>query len=210
MASNPGIQPQGATNNGNLFIPNKANMKAFDSTKYGTDMRAIERWCNSLIAGGGEPEVVIFQMEYTSTGCGPAFVPASMGKIGSFNLTFTVPTSGQVKVKIESMALWTAAAPTDTAGIVLCCVDTATGTVQESPFEIVGFSQAGSQTTPETHGGRVTYEALVAGLTAGATENWSIGGYYLTGSATSAQLQASPGTSTSAPAGPILVTVYAA
>jgi hypothetical protein len=90
--SNPGIQPQGATNNGNLFIPNKQTMGTYVASKYGIDMRAIERWCNSLIAR-------IASGIYASlTGPGETTTPGTLSQAGA--LQVTQPSGGTARIEL--------------------------------------------------------------------------------------------------------------
>jgi hypothetical protein len=212
---NSAAQPQGATNNGNLFIPNKNGMQTYDKTKYGTDMRAIERWCNSLISGQDDVEIVLFQHSYTTTGCGPGLwqvfsnVLGSMAAAGNtFFVTFTAPTTGNVKIRLEAYMELTAIDNTGKSGIVLTCVDQATGLVQQSPLELVlGYEPSSSRA--DIIGHRVLYEGVVTTLTPGTVYNWEIGGYFLPNT-NSVRVGLSDGSSTAQPYGPILVTVYAA
>jgi hypothetical protein len=71
--SNPGIQPKGATNNGNLLIPNKT-MANITQPGYGTDMRAIERWANSLNASD--------KLYASLTGAGQTATPGDLDQEG--------------------------------------------------------------------------------------------------------------------------------
>lgn len=217
-SSRAGIQPKGATNNGNLFIPSKNTMTTYDPVKYGTDMRAIERWCNSLVAGG-VAEVVLFQASYTTTGCGPGLHPAFtshtvVGKLAfggtSFPVTFTPTPSGQVKIHLTFYMEYTDIDNTGPAGIILCCVDAATGLVQETPLEVVGSTLPLATGGGITHGHRVFYEAIVPGLTAGAPLSWEIGGLNRSNTYSPSSFGISDGSLISDPYGPIVVTVYAA
>lgn len=213
--SMPGIQPKGATNNGNLLIPNKQTMTTYDPLKYGTDMRAIERWCNSLIANGGEPEVIIFQHSYTTTGCGPGLFSQLTTTLGKFNpggttfpATFIVPNSGDIKILATLFLEYNTVDNSGPAGIVLSFVDVATGLVRETPLELVS-SNTPSGTRDDIIGARMVYEGEVLGMTPGASISWELGGYKLANTGT-ALIGISDGTSTTFPYGPVVITVYAA
>lgn len=201
-------QPQGATNNGNLLIPNKQTMGAYDPTKYGTDMRAIERWCNSLIADN-EVETILFQMSYTSTGCGPAVFGTTLAKLNGggaeVDITFT-PLTAHVKILATAFCNYQTVDNSAPAGIVLSFVDTTTGAIQEMPLELVATNTP-SGTRVDTIGGKMVYEGISPSLTPGTEQNWTLAGYKLANTGT-ANMFASPGTSTAAPFGPIVVTVY--
>lgn len=216
---NSAIQPQGATNNGNLFIPNKSQMTTYDPTKYGTDMRAIERWCNSLLAGQSAGEIVLFQQSYITTGCGPGlfsvpvFPLAKLGPSLNANATFVAPSSGTVKAKASIFLQLGAATHTPTeVGIVIAFVDTATGLVRESSLEMCLEAMTSSTVPVGIFGSRVTYESIVSGLTPGTTYNWTLGGYALPSFAsyTAAAYGVAGPAFTSGPYGPVLITVYAA
>lgn len=192
-------------------------MGTYDKTKYGTDMRAIERWCNSLISGQDDVEIVLFQHSYTTTGCGPGLFSvftASLGPLDAagttYAVTFDAPISGNVKVRASMFMEYETIDNTFPAGIVLCCVDQSTGAIRESPLELISSNQP-SATRGDIIGGRFIYEGIVESLTPGTTYNWEIGGYYLPNTAsTSCKLGISDGTSMSGPYGPLVVTVYAA
>lgn len=98
-----GIQPKGATNNGNLLIPNKP-MTAFSQPQYGTDMRAIERWCNSLIANGGSIEELLFQSQYIIPSGDFLSVSSTGDAVDTTNLVYGPiiwPASGLIKARIS-------------------------------------------------------------------------------------------------------------
>jgi hypothetical protein len=173
MASNAGIQPKGATNNGNLLIPNKT-MATFSQPEYGTDMRAIERWCNSLIDAGGQP---IFEASYVQ---GPSdftvyHAPTVGAPVDTTKFSYgpmTAPPSGSIRAEITIP--WNYSGPA--AGVVIrsyvlgLCMP-ATPTVSypagAAPFIDSVNSAYPAPSVPYSYASTSSIRLLLTGLTPG-------------------------------------------
>lgn len=225
MAARPGIQPAGATNNGNLLIPNKQSMDAFDSIKYGVDMRAIERWCNSLIIEIELGSIILQDQYYDDSGSGLfAYVngsgvatPGGGGPLDTTILTFgpmVVPDSGKIRAEISFPWRYIVPIAGDAFhAMFIGLSDHSDPTHVYAPVEMIDtqndtFAEADYQ----YYGRRSTYDAILLDLTPGDSIQFDLWGETSgsPGNPNGYRVLLSTGTGIDTYTGPILWTFYEA
>lgn len=220
-----GIQPKGATNNGNLFIPNKQQMIAYDAVKYGTDMRAIEKWCNSLISETNITlgSIILQQPFYQEDGGGDfIFVPGSGGTspsggapLDTTNLTYgpmTVPPSGLIRAEISFCFGYLSPTTDAPHSLYIGLSEHGTPSHVYDPIELIDEeSDNFASSVRGSYSGRRAYDAILS-LTPGDTVQFDLWGETAgtPGNPSGYVLFTDTGTGFQTYTGPILATFYEA
>lgn len=225
MTARPGIQPAGATNNGNLLIPNKQQMASYDAIKYGTDMRAIERWCNSLIIEIELGSILWQSQYYVDDGSNTIIfipgsglsTPAGGAPLDTTNLTYgpmTVPDSGKIRAEISFP--WQYLVPTagdSPHAFYMSLSDHTDPTIVHAPISQVDVYNSNlTEAQSEFYGGKGIYDAILTDLTAGDSLQFDLWGETAgsPGNPNGYRLLTATGSGFNTWTGPILATFYEA